>query len=313
MIFSPILFPHKNFLEISDVELGSIIPGSTIDFSVKLNNTGKNITLDSIGTSCGCVSGNRELKTLNQGINELSFTYSAPDIPGEIIQSIGIFAKEGIPNFWKLNIHGTVEAETWAVPGKLCFGLGIDRKLHDEQLVVFHPHHKIRSVQCAPPSIKCENVCEGTGQTTLSVSYNSEVPNPSQDIENLGDITFEFEGGTENSLQIPVSFRLLPLLSPLPANVLLSETKKDSQGIVTEKVAIKILDRAFTGNICADVLESWVTLTEIKASSPYCFFTFQFCLKDVPANRKIPFVRFVPETVEDYQHRDITVTCLYQK
>ncbi|GHT23762.1 hypothetical protein FACS189419_08150 [Planctomycetales bacterium] len=313
MIFLPILFPQKNFLEVSDVELGDIAPGSKVSFSVQLNNTGKEIILDSIATSCGCVSGNRELKTLKQGINELNFTYSASDVPGKVSQSIGIFAKEGTPNFWKVNMHGNVAAKTWAVPRQVRFGLGIDRQLRDEQLTVFYPKHKIRSIQRNPSSITCEKSSEGAGQTTFRVSYNGEIQNSLQGTENLGSITIEFEGETENNLQVPVSLCSLPLLSPLPESVLLSETKKDSQGLVTEKVAVKILDKTFTGKIRADVLEPWVTLTDVKEGTPYSFFTFQFCLKEIPAGREISFVNFVPEMADDAQHRDITVKCVYQK
>jgi hypothetical protein len=313
MILSPIFFPLKNFLEVSDIELGNIAPGSSVNFSVQLNNTGKEIILDSIKTSCGCVSGDRELKTLKRGINELNFTYSASDVPSEITQSIGIFAKEGLPNFWQINMHGTIEAETWAVPRKIRLGIGFDRRLRSEQFIVFYPKHKIRSVQRHPSSIICENINEGTEQTTFRVSYNGSVSDALQEIENLGNIAIEFEGETENNLQIPVSLRPLPLLSPLPERVLLSETKKDRQGIVTEKVAVKILDNAFIGKIRADVLEPWVTLTETKAGSPYCFFTFQFRLKEVPTDKEIPFVRFVPEIEGELQHRDSTVKCFYQK
>jgi hypothetical protein len=167
---------QKNQLDIANVNLGKIKPGSKIDFSILINNKGKsNIPLSNIITSCGCVSVNQKNIILFPGENKLDFTYSAGDSIGDIEQEISFFTEKGKPSFWNVKMSANIDANIWAEPSHMRIGLDETERLVQQYFTIYFPNNRIQSFSCDVPWLFCENKTTGVEQKTFTVSCNDTI------------------------------------------------------------------------------------------------------------------------------------------
>ena len=284
---------QNNVVEVSDVSLGTLQPGSKVEFSVTIYNNGfKEIALRPIKTSCGCVAPDREKPVvLAPGENVLKFAYSAPSSPEKIEQDIWFFAEKGTPSAWKVEIDGEVAADIWAIPARLTLLSGDSSSDPAGTFVLHTVDRNVKSVTASPDSLKYHLEQEDAGRYAFSVTSNSELSHEVQEKGKItGSLLIEFEEADQEPLEVPIDLVPRPKFTVLPARLELSRdalTEKTS----LQKVAVKKLADLSFDCFHVETVVPWVNLVDKYESGNYIFLTFEFLPDEMPKYESVTYAR----------------------
>ena len=224
---------QKNHVDVSNVSLGVLRPGSKVEFSVTLYNGGRELALRPIRTSCGCLAPNREKPiVLMPGENVLKFAYSAPSSPEIIEQEVWFFAEKGTPSAWSATIDGEVAADVWAVPSRLT--LRCDDSLDNPSgtFTLHHPNRTIKSITTSPDSLTYNVEQVGEYRRTIFVSCDSVLPREVLEKGKFtGSLSIEFEEAYQEGLEVLVDLVPKPKFSVHPARIDFSQSMHRRLGV----------------------------------------------------------------------------------
>jgi hypothetical protein len=295
-------FPRENSVEIQKVLLGTLQPGSKVEFPVIVTNNGfKEIALKPIMTSCGCLAPDREAPVvLLPGQNKLMFVFSAPETPGKIEQDILFLAETGTPSIWPTKIEGEVAASVWATPSKLTLQCDDPLSNPSETLVLHGADKNVKSITASPDTLQCSLVRKGNDQHIFSVTGNGELSREVLEKGKIsGSLSFEFEGADQEYLVVTVDLVPKPKFTVSPISLEFQQNPSLRETLL-EKIAVKkSADIAFE-NLTVVSVVPWARLVDTKEQGNYLFLTFEFLPQKMPQYESTVYARLTFLDLPDY-------------
>jgi len=270
-------FPQKNWVDVSDITLGVLLPGSKVEFPVTIYNSGaRDIALKPIRTSCGCLAPDREIPVvLLTGKNVLNFVFSAPSSPGKIEQEILFFAEKGEPNVWTARIGGMVAADVWAVPSRLVLQCPDSLSTPTETFTLHYTDKNIKSITTSPASLECVIVQKGEQQSTYSITWSDELSNEVLEKGKvIGSVLFEFEETDQEALTVSVDLISKPKFKVNPASIELSLSSLPGKTLLRTIAVQKLVDGLSVEQFQVTPVCDGVRLVETRENGNYLFLTF---------------------------------------
>jgi len=297
-------FLLRNWVNISDVSLGTLHPGSTIEFPVTVYNSGpRGVALRPIQTSCGCLAPDRDKPiVLYPGKNVLNFAFTAPNSLGEVDQDIWFFAEKGKPSVWTVQVDGVVAANAWVTPSSLTLRYDDSLRYPGGTFVLNFIDRNVQSITTTPVALECHFVRGGENQYTYSVTCNGKLSDEVLEKGRVtGSVLFEFEETDQESLEVQIDlvakpkFRVIPARMDLPLSSLSEKTL--SRTVAVQKLA----DLSFD-HLQVIPVGDYARLVDMRDGGNYIFLTFEFLLDRMPTYESTIYARLTfSDLPEHYQ------------
>lgn len=103
---------------------GTVIQGTTLTYSFKFRNAGKNtIAITRVGSSCGCTVAQVSPRIILPGkVGQLTASFDSSDFSGPVTKEVFVYTNNDNQPAYTLSLSGTVIEEFVATPAQLNLG-----------------------------------------------------------------------------------------------------------------------------------------------------------------------------------------------